>query len=375
MSAKISTLTSGGAAIGTDLLPIARAGSNYSLTVAAIAAFVFASSPGASGQVLYNSGGAVAGSSSLTFDGTTLTAGGFAGPLTGNVTGNVSGNATTATAAFSATTLSATLTPDKGGTGVANNVANTLTFSGNFGLTLTLSGTTSVTLPTSGTLLTTASLATQLASPPAIGGTAANAGTFTVGTFTATTLGALKVTAIPGDSTGTVQILNDTSGLLRPSFIASNSTGGGGSVALATYGNGGIGNGPSIGTGAVFAQSLVLGNGAAPQAAVGAASAMLGFNSGSNAAIDLAIKRNTANVLEINNGTAGTFADLKLRTLIAGGTMATNMTVGFIQIAGAAGAATGTPADTSGVPMYFDKTNNKLMAYNAGWKTLATAFA
>lgn len=39
-----------------------------------------------------------------------------------------------------------------GGTGVANNAANTITFSGNYGLTLTLSNTTSVTLPTTGTL-------------------------------------------------------------------------------------------------------------------------------------------------------------------------------------------------------------------------------
>jgi hypothetical protein len=43
-----------------------------------------------------------------------------------------------------------------GGTGIANNVANTLTFSGNFALTLTLTGGTGVTLPTSGTLATLA---------------------------------------------------------------------------------------------------------------------------------------------------------------------------------------------------------------------------
>jgi hypothetical protein len=45
-----------------------------------------------------------------------------------------------------------TLGPVYGGTGVSNNSANTITFSGNYGLTLTLSNTTSVTLPTSGTL-------------------------------------------------------------------------------------------------------------------------------------------------------------------------------------------------------------------------------
>jgi hypothetical protein len=52
--------------------------------------------------------------------------------------------------------LSATLGADKGGTGVANNVASTLTISGAFGTTLTVSAATNVTLPTSGTLATTA---------------------------------------------------------------------------------------------------------------------------------------------------------------------------------------------------------------------------
>lgn len=50
-----------------------------------------------------------------------------------------------------------TLPADHGGTGVANNVAATLTRSGSHALTITTSGTTGVTLPTSGTLLTSAS--------------------------------------------------------------------------------------------------------------------------------------------------------------------------------------------------------------------------
>ena len=57
--------------------------------------------------------------------------------------------ATKATAA-----LTVPITAANGGTGVANNAANTITFSGNYGLTLTLTNTTSVTLPTSGTLTT-----------------------------------------------------------------------------------------------------------------------------------------------------------------------------------------------------------------------------
>lgn len=46
------------------------------------------------------------------------------------------------------------INPQHGGTGVANNAANTQTFSGNFGITWTLSGTTELTLPASGTVAT-----------------------------------------------------------------------------------------------------------------------------------------------------------------------------------------------------------------------------
>jgi hypothetical protein len=49
-----------------------------------------------------------------------------------------------------------TLGADQGGTGVANNVAATVTSSGNFAYTRTLTGATNVTLPTTGTLATLA---------------------------------------------------------------------------------------------------------------------------------------------------------------------------------------------------------------------------
>ena len=52
--------------------------------------------------------------------------------------------------------LSATLAANKGGTGVANDVANTITFTGAYSLGLTLSANTALTLPTSGTLVTLA---------------------------------------------------------------------------------------------------------------------------------------------------------------------------------------------------------------------------
>ena len=59
--------------------------------------------------------------------------------------------------------LSFPLGAGSGGTGVANNVAETLTIggAGTYALTLTLTGTTDVTLPTTGTLATTSQLHTQ----------------------------------------------------------------------------------------------------------------------------------------------------------------------------------------------------------------------
>ena len=95
------------------------------------------SAAGSTTQVQYNNAGAFAGSANLTFNGTTLTAAGLAGPFNGTV-----GATTANTGAF--TTLSASSTVS--GTGFS----------------------------------------TYLASPPAIGGTAAAAGTFTTLTTSST---------------------------------------------------------------------------------------------------------------------------------------------------------------------------------------------
>lgn len=56
----------------------------------------------------------------------------------------------------SATWNGVAVAPNKGGTGVANNVASTITISGAFATTLTVSNTTALTLPTTGTLATLA---------------------------------------------------------------------------------------------------------------------------------------------------------------------------------------------------------------------------
>lgn len=75
----------------------------------------------------------------------------FTDGVIGNVTGNVTG---------SAGSISGLVTPDHGGTGVANNAAATTTRVGAFAKTETLTATTSVTYPQTGTLSTLAGIET-----------------------------------------------------------------------------------------------------------------------------------------------------------------------------------------------------------------------
>ena len=67
-------------------------------------------------------------------------------------TTNITTLGTIATGVWSGTVIGAA----KGGTGVANNALNTITFTGNFTLGLTLTANTAITLPTSGTLVNSA---------------------------------------------------------------------------------------------------------------------------------------------------------------------------------------------------------------------------
>lgn len=73
---------------------------------------VGASAGGSNTQVQYNSGGNLAGSANLTFDGTTLTAAGFSGPLNGTV-----GAGTPAAGAFTTLTATTPVAVTSGGTG------------------------------------------------------------------------------------------------------------------------------------------------------------------------------------------------------------------------------------------------------------------
>jgi len=59
------------------------------------------------------------------------------------------------------------------------------------------------------------------------------------------------------------------------------------------------------------------------------------------------------------------------RNLIPTATFATNQTTGFINIPGAAGAPSGVPSNTTGFPLYYDSTNNKIYVYNGSWRSTA----
>lgn len=111
--------------------------------------------------------------------------------------------ATNITLPTSGTLLStaASVTPAQGGTGVANGTNNTLTFTGNFTLGLTLTGNTSVTLPTSGTLLSTASAVTPAQGGTGIANNAANTITFSGNFGLALTLTGATALTLPTSGT------------------------------------------------------------------------------------------------------------------------------------------------------------------------------
>ena len=119
--------------------------------------------------------------------------------------------------------------PNRGGTGVANNAANTITFTGNYSLGLTLSANTAVTLPTTGTLATLAGSETftnKTLTTPTING-AALSGTFS-GAHTLSGITTFSsATASSSTSTGAVVISSGGLGVAGSMNIGLNITGAG----------------------------------------------------------------------------------------------------------------------------------------------------
>jgi len=96
-----------------------------------------------------------------------------------------------ASSVVSASSLTGTVGPANGGTGVSNNAASTLTISGAFTTALTVTATTAVTLPTTGTLATSAgseTLTNKTLTTPIIA-SISNTGTLTLPTSTDTLVG------------------------------------------------------------------------------------------------------------------------------------------------------------------------------------------
>jgi hypothetical protein len=130
-------------------------------------------------QVLYNDNGLVVGSASLTFNGTILTAGGLAGPFNGTV-----GATTASSGAF--TTLSASSTVS--GTGFSNYLASPPAIGG--------------TAPAAGTFTTVKAIAAATQDAVNLQGRAGGSSSFGV-TLTPTTLTGNRTLTLP-DASGTV---------------------------------------------------------------------------------------------------------------------------------------------------------------------------
>lgn len=142
------------------------------------------------GQNVTGSGGIVLASSP------TITSASLVTPALGTP---ASGTMTNVTGLPLSTGVTGTLGAANGGTGVANNAANTITFSGAYGITMTLTNTTAVTFPTSGTLSTlagTETLTNKTLTDPAI------IGAITEDVFTITDSGSVDID--PGN--GTIQL-------------------------------------------------------------------------------------------------------------------------------------------------------------------------
>lgn len=246
---------------------------------------------GSTGQFLTVAAGLPAWSTStITLGGNFTTSGAFTTTLTvtnnTNVTLPTSGTlVNTAVTTLSSLVSIGTITtgtwnasvigPAYGGTGVANNAANTVTFSGNFALTITLTNTTSVTFPTSGTLVNTA--VTTLSSLASIG-------TITTGVWNGSVIGAAYGgTGVANNAASTITI----SGNFATTLTVSGTTG----VTL-----------PTSGTLATLAGTETLTN-----KTITSAKFVTSFlDTNGNTLINIGATASAVNYVKITNATTGT---------------------------------------------------------------------
>lgn len=157
------------AVVSTKLTPSATQSSSatYSLSYSAGSWSLVAASggggvnPGTANQVAYYAGtGSVVSGLTSANNGVLITSGAGVPSISSTLPAAVQANITAVGTVASGTWNGSVIGPAYGGTGVANNAANTLTWSGAHAATFTLTGATSVTFPTSGTLATTGSIPT-----------------------------------------------------------------------------------------------------------------------------------------------------------------------------------------------------------------------
>ena len=102
--------------------------------------------------------------------------------------------------------------PSKGGTGIANNDASTVTISGNYAITVTVTGTTGITLPPTGTVATLTG--NEALTNKTINGNTITAGSGTLTLAAGSTLATSGANSITFTSTGPTNVTSPTTGTL-----------------------------------------------------------------------------------------------------------------------------------------------------------------
>ena len=108
--------------------------------------------------------------------------------------------------------LSVVLVPSKGGTGIANNDASTITVSGNYAITVTVTGATGITFPTTGTIATLTGI--EALTNKTINGNTITAGSGTLTLAAGSTLATSGANSITFTSTGLTNVTPPTTGTL-----------------------------------------------------------------------------------------------------------------------------------------------------------------